>query len=149
MIGMMNNSGMDGPVEFYAGRRDLLLPSSHMDGELQPHPLVFESTQKKLSYTEFGRRLVDGKPEVSESPQEMWQKAMLRATCTRAVREMLGEKRRKSSKLRQLIAHQSGSIRQFFGTTISRHRSNQQQQQQNVENVDKTDGPGKPDRMPV
>ncbi|KAL3106505.1 hypothetical protein niasHT_011887 [Heterodera trifolii] len=165
MIGMMNNAGMDGPAEFFAGRRDLcelLVPASSLaavDGQAQPHalpPKVFEPTQqKKLSYTGSGRRLVDGKPEVNETPEEMWRKAMLRATCTRAVKEMLGEKRRKSSKLRQLISSQSGSIRNFFGTAKNlRHRTTgaNQPQQQQVEAGGKvissrTEGPGKPDRM--
>ncbi|KAL3069125.1 hypothetical protein niasHS_009812 [Heterodera schachtii] len=62
------------------------------------------------------------------------------ATCTRAVKEMLGEKRRKSSKLRQLISSQSGSIRNFFGTAKNlRHRTTgaNQPQQQQVEAVAK------------
>ncbi|KAL3070407.1 hypothetical protein niasHT_032197 [Heterodera trifolii] len=116
MIGMMNNAGMDGPAEFFAGHRDLC--------EL----LV---TASSLA----ARPTVDGrKPEVNETPEEMWRKAMLRATCTRAVKEILGEKCRKSSKLRQLISSQSGSIRNFFGTAKKlRHRTtgaNQPQQKQ-------------------
>ncbi|KAL3080950.1 hypothetical protein niasHS_011401 [Heterodera schachtii] len=62
------------------------------------------------------------------------------ATCTRAVKEMLGEKRRKSSKLRQLISSQTGSIRNFFGTAKNlRHRTTgaNQPQQQQVEAVAK------------
>lgn len=80
MIGMMNNASQaDGPVEFYASCRHLVLPSDVPELGLQ------SAHRKKLSYT-GDRRLVDGRPEVAESPEALWQQAMLRAACTRAVK---------------------------------------------------------------
>lgn len=79
MIGMMNTP-VENPVEFYAGHR-YLQTTDRLD---QPQ-IQLEPVQKKLSYTEEGRRLVDGEPETNETPSQMWAKLMLRVSCSKAI----------------------------------------------------------------
>ena len=81
MIGMMNNHSVDNQVDFYAGRRALPLVREGQQLEIQLVPV-----QKKLSYTEEGRRLVDGAPEeTGETPTEMWSRLMLKMSCNKAI----------------------------------------------------------------
>lgn len=82
MIGMMNNHQMDNPVEFYASRQRIALS----DGQQQQLRIQLVPVQKKLSYSEDGRRLVDGEPEESsETPNQMWGKLMLQISCNKAI----------------------------------------------------------------
>ena len=82
MIGMMNNHQMDNPVEFYASRQQIALS----DGQQQQLRIQLVPVQKKLSYSEDGRRLVDGEPEESsETPNQMWSKLMLKISCNKAI----------------------------------------------------------------
>jgi hypothetical protein len=108
MIGMMNNHQVDNPVEFYAGRR--YLPTLREDQQLQ---IQLAPVQKKLSYTEEGRRLVDGEPEESdETPNQMWGKLMLKISCNKAIE---GEHKRRISRMMPSQIHHLHRFPPHFG----------------------------------
>lgn len=136
MIGMMNNQPVDSPVEFYAGRR--CLPTLREDKqyhiEIQLLPV-----QKKLSYTETGRRLVDGSPEESDdTPAEMWGQLMLKVSCQKAIEEGLaraGRKQRGSKLIRRLLSRGT-SLRTLLSRQSAGNKEKDQQQTQQQQQRD-------------
>lgn len=120
MIGMMNTP-VENPVEFYAGRRYLLTVDRSVVPEDQAQ-IQLAPVQKKLSYTEEGRRLVDGEPETSETPSQMWAKLMLKVSCNKAIEEGLaraGRKNHGTRLIRRIISRGNTSIRSMLNSSRS------------------------------
>ncbi len=77
MIGMMN---MGGDADFYAAARQSSLYKDR------------NSRRSTIEYTTGGRKMLNGKPQTEESPDEMWEQLLLRAITAKVKDSLIGEK---------------------------------------------------------
>ncbi|VDO05454.1 unnamed protein product [Haemonchus placei] len=73
MIGIMN-CGSDSSVEFYASNRQ---------SSLYQH----KTSKDSRTYTPEGRVLINGKPEIPETPDDLWRSLICRAITTRVMKD--------------------------------------------------------------